>query len=204
MRHTYRRHHSVTGFTLIEVMLVIALVGVMVAAIQFTFSANKPENKLHQAAERFSAVFHLAAEYALLNNVELGLAVKDNQYQFVGFDGVRWQVLPEQAVFAPETLSDDLILTLKLDDLPVEETLLTRESLAIDEQDNRDVDKDQLIIPQVYILSGGDITPFSLSFRFADEFALAVDYQVQVTGLYSIPLSTNTFVDGQPLAAEGE
>ena len=180
------------GFTLIEVMLVIVLIGVMVSAIQFSFSSSKPEQILQQNSARFAGIFDVAAEYGMLNNIELGLFVDENTYQFLGYDGVRWSPIPENPTFDVYTLPEGIEISLQLDDLPIEEELLFDPSLlnGDEEDDSFSEEEEKKIIPQVYILSGGDITPFSLTFGLAD-FAFDQDGDVvfKVTGIYTTPLT---------------
>ena len=179
--------------TLIEVMLVIVLVGVMISAVQFTFSSSKPEQILQQNSARFAGIFDVAAEYGLLNNVELGLFVKENTYQFLGYDGVQWSPIADNPLFEEFTLPDNVEISLQLDDLPIEEPQLFDSSLLITEEEDdsfTEEDEEKKITPQVYILSGGDITPFSLTFSFA-EFTFDDDDNVSfiVSGIYSTPLT---------------
>jgi general secretion pathway protein H len=190
---TRTRRCSQQGFTLIEVMLVIVLVGVMISAVQFTFSSSKPEQILQQNSARFAGIFDVAAEYGLLNNVELGLFVKENTYQFLGYDGVQWSPIADNPLFEEFTLPDNVEISLQLDDLPIEEPQLFDSSLLITEEEDdsfTEEDEEKKITPQVYILSGGDITPFSLTFSFA-EFTFDDDDNVSfiVSGIYSTPLT---------------
>jgi len=187
-----QKHRQQQGFTLIEVMLVIVLIGVMVSAVQFTFSGNKPEQLLEQNSARFAGIFDVAAEYGLLNNIELGLFVEENSYQFLGYDGVSWSPIANNPLFEVFTLPEGIEITLQLDDLPIEEPLLFDSSLFVneDEEDNFTEEEKKKIIPQVYMLSGGDITPFSLTFSLA-EFAFDGDENVsfKVSGIYTTPLT---------------
>jgi general secretion pathway protein H len=190
-----QKHRLQQGFTLIEVMLVIVLIGVMISAVQFTFSGNKPEQLLEQNSARFAGVFDVAAEYGLLNNVELGLFIEENSYQFLGYDGVSWSPIANNPLFEVFTLPEGIEITLQLDDLPVDEPLLFDSSLLINEdQEDNFTDEEEAekkkIIPQVYMLSGGDITPFSLTFSLA-EFAFDSDEDVsfKVSGIYTTPLT---------------
>lgn len=187
-----QKHRQQQGFTLIEVMLVIVLIGVMVSAVQFTFSGNKPEQLLEQNSARFAGIFDVAAEYGLLNNVELGLFIEENSYQFLGYDGVHWSPIADNPLFEVYTLPEGIEITLQLDDLPIEEPLLFDSALLIneDEEENFTEEKEKKTIPQVYMLSGGDITPFSLTFSLA-EFAFDGDENVsfKVSGIYTTPLT---------------
>jgi general secretion pathway protein H len=221
------------GFTLLEVMMVIVVVGIMASLVQFNFNSNRPEDLLKRASERFVAVFDVASEYALLNNVEIGLIISDNSYQFLGYDGVRWSEVPEQPLFALYNLSEGLIMTLKLDDLPIEEPLLFDAAAYVEQQkssedtspssidcadektdkkanDNCDNETNSATdnaraalkkrIPQVYILSGGDISAFSLNFSLSNEALFSLDLEQAITyrvsGLYSTPLKIE-LVDAQ-------
>ena len=190
--HLPKHKHRQQGFTLIEVMLVIVLIGVMVSAVQFTFSGNKPEQLLEQNSVRFAGVFDAAAEYGLLNNIELGLFVEKNTYQFLGYDGVNWSPIANNPMFEVFTLPEGIEITLQLDDLPIEEPLLFDSSLLIndDQEDNFTEAENKKTIPQVYMLSGGDITPFSLTFSLA-EFAIDGDENIsfKVSGIYTTPLT---------------
>lgn len=192
MKSINSNHQQNRGFTLIEVLMVIVLIGLMVSAIQFNVSGNKPEERLKQASARFAGVFDVAAEYAMLNNVELGLLIDKTSYQFLGFDGVRWSSVSENEIFNPYTLAEGLEITLKLDDLPIDEPQLF-DSVEINFQNSEslldDDEEEKKLIPQVYILSGGDITPFSLSFHLDDTIYFDSPISYRVMGLYSTPLS---------------
>lgn len=185
------------GFTLIEVMIVVVLIGIMASLVQFNFAGKRPEDILQQESLRFSAIFEVAAEYGMLNNIELGLIVKKDNYQFVGYDGTQWTEIPEQDWQASVTVPEEIELSLELDDLPIEEPLLF-DADTFKEKDEDDFtllskeDQEKKIIPQVYILSGGDLTPFSVTFRLNEEYIFSDDEEglaYRVTGIYSIPLT---------------
>lgn len=182
------------GFTLIEVMLVIVLIGVMISAVQFSFSSSKPEQVLQQNSARFAGIFDVAVEYGMLNNIELGLYLDENTYQFLGYDGVSWSPIADKPLFDVYTLPEGIEISLQLDDLPIEEALLFDSNLlnSEEEQDSfsEEDEEEKKLIPQVYILSGGDITPFSLTFALADfAFEQGEDVIFKVTGIYSTPLT---------------
>ncbi len=183
---------SMKGFTLIEIMLVIALIGIIATMVKISFSPEKPEDRLQHVAERFSAAFSLAADYALLNNVELGVFIKDNNYRFLGFDGATWASIPDQDFATEFSLPDGINMSLQLDDLPIEEPILfDSKTLQTEQEENNDKrdEKEKALIPQLYILSGGDITPFSLTFSFVDEIYLPRHFVYKVSGIYDSNLT---------------
>lgn len=199
---TQRKNTNTKGFTLLEVLMVIALIGLIVSVVQFNFSGNKPEETLQKTSYKFATLFESAANYGLLNNIELGLYIDKNTYQFLGYDGVKWSEIASQDWLTEQTLPEGVKFTLALDDLPIEEPLLFDSSVFTNEDDDflsfdsdeqdSDSEKEKQLIPQVYILSGGDITPFSLTFQFSDQASLNTDLSTlayRVTGIYSIPLT---------------
>ena len=192
--HSAEKQH---GFTLIEVMVVIVLIGLMASLVQFNISGNNPADKLKHESARFAAIFEVAVDYGMLNNVELGLIVKKDSYQFVGYDGTQWTEIPDQDWQAHVTMSEEIELSLELDDLPIDEPLLF-DADTFKEKDEDDFtlmskeEREKKIIPQVYILSGGDLTPFSVTFRLNEDLAFiegVEDLAYRVTGIYSIPLT---------------
>jgi len=183
------------GFTLIEVMLVILVVGVMVSVVQNNFTSNKSEEVLKEESARFAGIFDIASEYSMLNNIEIGVVIESESYQFVGYDGVSWVEIPEQDALTKIDLPEGVVIALELEDLPIEEPLFfDAESIKFEDPEEdefsleSDKEKAKKIIPQIYILSGGDITPFSLTFYFEEALAVEDDLAFKVTGLYNTPL----------------
>jgi len=186
------------GFTLIEVMLVIVMIGLMVAAIRVNVVGNKPEAKLQQESARFAGIFDLAAEYALLNNVEIGLILEKDSYQFLGYDGEHWLPIVDYDALSSYQLPEEVRLSIVLDDLPLEQPSLIDVKLfqpveedffddfSFDDEDEAETKK--TIIPQVYLLSGGDITPFRAEFSLAEQFEFEQQVEFHVVGEYSTPV----------------
>lgn len=204
MKHYSKNSTIVNGFTLIEVMLVIVLVGLMVSVVQFSASGDKAEETLELSSKRFAGVFNIAAEYGMLNNIELGLVIGKKGYQFLGYDGITWSDISDNELFSRYKLPEGVELILQLDDLPIEEPQLfdtasfnelqaaNKDNDVDEEADTDDADNNiekKILIPQIYILSGGEITPFSLRFQFVKNNYTEAKLYFKATGLYTTPIT---------------
>lgn len=189
----------VCGFTFVEVMLVILVIGLLATGVVGNLYSSSANDKAIKEAKRFVAVYNLASEFALLNNIEIGVYVEDNSYSFLGFDGQKWAELPRNDTLLNYQLPDDVEMTLVLDDLPVDETELISqvdfEALMEDDEDSL-LDSEQSVeekrknpVPQLLIFSSGEITPFIAEFRLAE-----LDYDedfveaIEVEGKYATPV----------------
>lgn len=71
------------GFTLIEIMVVIIIIGIMTALTALNVSSNDPARNLKNEAQRFVAVVSQAVDEASFQQQELGIVATEDGYQFV-------------------------------------------------------------------------------------------------------------------------
>lgn len=86
------------GFTLVELMVVIAIIGVAAGAV--VLSMPDPRPTLAVEAERFAARLMLAREEAVMTNRPVALRADAAGYGFESFDGAVWT--PLTGVLAPK------------------------------------------------------------------------------------------------------
>ena len=170
------------GFTLIEIMLVLALMGLMISVVSYTALGTNHYDKVNQQAKRFQVVFDMASDYAVLNQAQLGIRIDEEKstYTYVVLDDEnKWVELGDQKLFASYELPEYMTLQLELEDLPwqQEEQLFDRgvfdEQLSVSDE-GVEIGKEEDIPPpppQIFLLSSGDITPFELSMTFEDPFS---------------------------------
>ena len=103
---TSRNHDK--GFTLLEVLLVIALIGLIVSVVQVNFSTSRPEDNLKKVSTHFAELVESAANYGLLNNIELGIYIEKTGYRFLGFDGMKWTDIPNQDWLGEQVLPEGI------------------------------------------------------------------------------------------------
>jgi len=195
-----------TGFSLIEVMVVLFIMGLATGAVMLSYSGESGQDLLKKQTQRLQVVFNMASDYAVLNQRQLGLRVenKDRSYYFMYLDEVEeWQKLELDKTFAEHQLPEFYSLDLSLTDLPweTEDSLFSSdafdEGLSVSndavEIGNEEVKK--LDPPQIFIFSSGEITPFSITFAYEPEFSNEQPSYFRIDGQDSTPLTTEGPLD---------
>jgi general secretion pathway protein H len=181
-----------SGFTLLEVMLVLLLIGLLATTVVLNFSGDSPEQRLQKETERFQQVFQFVAETAMLKQQEWGLVLQESSYSFVYFDGEKWLLADEPKAAELYELAKDIRLELELEGLPGAELSLLSQ-LNWQEQDDLDnADSEQPpVLPQVFILSSGEISPFRLMFQLGER----LEQVSQTVGTdFTIPLTRSDVI----------
>ncbi len=179
MTRTYR-HHRALGFTLLEVMLVLLLMGLAAGYVMFNAFGASQSDLLKSQASRLQVLTDMASDYAVLNQRQMGIRFEeqDSEYFFVYLDEEdEWQRIEDEEIYQAHTLPEPFTYTLNLDDLPWEtdEQLFDREifdeSLSVSDAGVQIGEEEEPIKPpQVLIMSSGEITPFTLTFNFEGGF----------------------------------
>lgn len=199
------RTHQESGFTLLEIMLVIFLMGMTVTGVVMTMNTAGPDRQLKQEAARFIGVLELAEEEALLSSMEMGLFIEEQQYQFVYLDdNERWTAFDNSKFFAKKELDENMLISLELAGLKAEGSLLGDRKLFADDdglfEDNGSLfdgdEKETRIEPDVFIYSSGEITDFTLTFIYMDADLGDSDVTVQFDKYGKLMIKTNTDTDG--------
>ncbi len=136
------------GFTLIEVLVVIVIVGVLALAVTLAVGGSA-ERRLRGEAERFAALVAHACTQAELGGRDIGIAVLAGGYRFNRFDTEGWQPLPDAGELRRRVWPEGLTAELGRDGRP----------LARSEAGDR---------PQLVCFASGELTPFDLVLRLGD------------------------------------
>lgn len=177
------------GFTLVEVMLVMLLIGLLATTVVMNFSGESREERLEKEAERFQQVFQFVAETAMLKQQEWGLYILPDRYGFLYYNNedAKWALAEEPAGVTPHKLPADITLELELEGLPGEDTnLLSKLDWQLDDEEQSDEDSKIPALPQVFILSSGEISPFQLLLRESSDLtplysAVSTDFAIPLT-----------------------
>jgi len=139
-----------SGFSLLELLVVVAIIAVFVGAAVLSLSVAGNDPATEQQAARLKGVLDLVREEALMQNRDFGVVFTASAYRFYTYDyGVQAWVEPaDDRLLAEHALEESLELGLWVED---------REIVLEDDLDPNDLEDPQ---PQVMILSSGEMTPF--------------------------------------------
>jgi len=137
---------------LLELLVVIVIVGIIVAIATISFAPR--DQTLEKNADRLRALTLLAADEALMQGQEMGLTFFPGGYEFAVLDPTEgiWVRMTADEMFYPRQLDERLEMDLFIEDQQI--LLETGEPPAAEDYE-----------PQIFLLSSGEITPFSVRFR---------------------------------------
>lgn len=172
-------------------MVVILIIGVMVTFASLSIGSRVNEDKLENEARRAEAIIKLASEEAEAKGLEIGLRFTQGGYRLLTLDSTRqWQDYEIGGPLRRRSFASPFVLDLRVDGRPIalppeltpEQELALAASNTLKSQKENDA---QRIIPQVLLLSSGEITPFALQMTAP---GLAAAYRIEADALGRIKL----------------
>jgi general secretion pathway protein H len=156
LRVSARARDADSGFTLLEVLVVIVIIGVMVAMVTLSFNVLGPDRETAEETRRFWAVLRQAREEAELQSMDLAVFVGATEYEFLRFDTRRneWQQIADDRLYAPRALPEGLRFRLWMES----RELVLKPGLP----DRSKKDENEKWPPQLTVLSSGEVVPFEL------------------------------------------
>jgi len=211
------------GFTLVEVLLVILLIGMLAVSVVISFSGDSRDQRLSKETEQLQQLIQLASETAMLKQQELGLFINAEGYRFMLFKDDKWHSISQPKALRPRQFPAGFAVELELEGLEWSEgNLLSQVEWQDEEEDalfeensfdelaqKKQQEKQQQQaektgqpqlstgfetlprqkrdprLPQVFILSSGEITPFLLSISEQSDKPV---WRQELKAVFSIPL----------------
>jgi len=118
---TNRLQSRSRGFTLIEIMIVVVIIGVISAGVLLSVNLTGRDRDLEKESDRLLTLVNYAREQAEMQTREYGIVMRADGYQFVAYDARRavWREVYEDDALHIRKLPDGLDFKLVVDARPV-------------------------------------------------------------------------------------
>lgn len=180
-----------TGFTLLELLVVMFIVGIIAAMATLSVGVATSEKGTQKEIDRIADLMALASEEAVLQGREFGITFYQKEYEFSSYDIDTGQWTPigntGAGPFAPRPFPPEAVIDLEIEDrlVSLKERKPERKDAGKAKAAGKDEMKDPEAVekakedarrrkitgardpnlPQVFILSSGDVTPFKVRLR---------------------------------------
>jgi general secretion pathway protein H len=162
------------GFTLLELMVVILIIGVIVTFASLSIGDRALDDRLEAEAKRLEQLLRLAEEEADLKGAPLGLSFTVTGYRFLVADRAHgWTDYAKGGVLRSRDILPPFYTELHVEDRLIPPAPAAAERGKDDkagakseaEGGERDAAADAKNAPQVLLLPGGQMTPFTLDLK---------------------------------------
>lgn len=177
---TWSSRRPQRGFTLIEILVVILIIGIMVAGTVLSVGVAHGDRELENERDRLLALTSYVREQGAMQNREFGMRCFQGGYEFLAYDPRqnRWVRVEEEPTMRARELPQGIGLSVKVEGRPI---ILPMQDVLPDE-----------LAPQVMLLSSGELNLFEITLQ-----------REPAGGAVRIAPAPGDVLEAQMLAADG-
>lgn len=190
------------GFTLLEIMVVVMLMGLLTAVLVSQGNWTSDDRQLEEEAARLEDTLALLNERSLFSGQLLALRLQTTGWTPLAYDRIEGDFLPvDDTALKAHRLPPSLELVWELDDLgedqarlsDVAETLVQGDVMAgtgeglLDGEEGDESDQDDEVFPQVFFFPSGEVSPLTVTLRAYDDVEAEQRLRVSALGQFSDP-----------------
>ncbi len=153
-----KRQSSQRGFTLWELLVVVAIVAITMSLVTLSFSLGDEHRDLKRITKDLGKVIHLLSREAVFKNLNYAISVQRSGYQVLVYKEGEWH-LSEESFYQKFKMKESQFSRLFINDQTVA------------------IQSDGSSTPQILILASGEMTPFE--WRIGDRKS---QHQVRLQG----------------------
>jgi general secretion pathway protein H len=175
------RQQQQRGFTLLEVMVVLVIIGLLLSMVNLGGSGRQAQSETEQLARRFQGAFDMYREEAVFQNIDLGVAILPESTTLLSYQDINSQEftagldreeLDALAKNPWQAYSGRLGATIEV---PEQVSLaLFVEGVEVDTETLQGDGDDEGPLPALLFLSSDEYTPFRIGLGHIDDQAFLI------------------------------
>ena len=136
-----------SGFTLLEIIVVVAIIGILVTFVGLSVNTGDRHAKTEKAVIRLLNASEIAAQEALISGQPISVDIYENTYQFFRFESGEWRQHERRQIFAPYEFALPIRVssasdTIEIEDLKMPMTFLPDGDSLLNPISIRDTDSE--------------------------------------------------------------
>ena len=154
------------GFTLLELLAVIVIIGIIVTFASLSIGNRALDDRLEAESKRIEQLLRLAEDEADLKGLAIGLVFTEDGYRFLSANSSQnWADYAQSGILRSRLLLQPFFVELRIEGRLVPPLPAVGSDESSGPADDEEEDEAKKLKPQVLLLPGGQMTPFTLDLK---------------------------------------